>query len=126
MLFSSAQPLDALLPRMTLTAAPFPHLSCFFAYQLAFLDKKSHERYLISSPSILAGVNIILVISFLSRGLYQFGTIFRIFLLSDIPLQVLCSASTSLFFTVQLLVKLRSCCRAAIRMSLTASPALLC
>ena len=56
--------------------------------QLAYLDKKSHERYLISSPSILAGVNIILVISFLSRGLYQFGTIFSIFLLPDIPLQV--------------------------------------
>lgn len=52
------------------------------------MDKKSHERYLISSPSILAGVNIILVISFLSRGLYQFGTIFSIFLLPDIPLQV--------------------------------------
>ena len=56
--------------------------------QLAYLDKKSRERYLISSPSILAVVNIILVISFLSRGLYQFGTIFNIFLLPDIPLQV--------------------------------------
>ena len=47
-----------------------------------------HERYLISSPAILAGVNIILVISFLSRGLYQFGAIFSYFLLTDIPLQV--------------------------------------
>jgi hypothetical protein len=77
------------VPRLALAATPLPAPYLLFPLsQLAFLDKKSHERYLISSPSILAGVNIILVISFLSRGLYQFGTIFRIFLLSDIPLQV--------------------------------------
>ena len=52
-----------------------------YGYQLTFLDPRLHERYLISSPKILAAVNSILVVSFLSRGVYQLITLFKVFLL---------------------------------------------
>ena len=58
-----------------------------YGYQLAYLDPRLHERYLISSPKLLAGVNAALVVSFLSRGVYQFLSIFRVYLLPDVPLQ---------------------------------------
>ena len=61
-----------------------------------------HERYLISSPKILAAVNTILVVSFLSRGVYQLITLFKVFFLPDIPLQGTEDVSiwTLLFFMV--------------------------
>ena len=73
-----------------------------YGYQLTFLDPRLHERYLISSPKILAAVNTILVVSFLSRGVYQLITLFKVFFLPDIPLQGTDDVSiwTLLFFMV--------------------------
>ena len=73
-----------------------------YGYQLTFLDPRLHERYLISSPKILAAVNTILVVSFLSRGVYQLITLLKVFFLPDIPLQGTEDVSiwTLLFFMV--------------------------
>jgi hypothetical protein len=62
---------------------------------LAYLDKKVHERYLLSPPWVVAAVNGFLVLSFLSRGLYQLATTFENFILADIPLQVLTDGQTT-------------------------------
>jgi hypothetical protein len=58
-----------------------------YGYQLMYVDPRLHERYLISSPTLLAGVNAALVVSFLSRGLYQLLSIFRVCMLPDVPLE---------------------------------------
>lgn len=47
-----------------------------YGYVVFFLDKKTHERLLTSSPHMLAVINIILFVSFLSRGCYQIEAIF--------------------------------------------------
>ena len=70
--------------------------SCFISlaiiqglYGLKFkeLDKKTHERFLTTSPQYLLYVNIVLFTSFLSKGLYQIGAIFHKYILPDIALQ---------------------------------------
>jgi len=47
-----------------------------YGYVIYFLDRKTHERLLTSSPQMLALVNIVLFSSFLSRGCYQIKAIF--------------------------------------------------
>lgn len=73
-----------------ITAVCFLLLSAIqavYAYKVYHLDQKIHERFLISSPKLLAGVNIVLFLSFLTRGMYQIGAIFFDYFLPDIPLQ---------------------------------------
>lgn len=54
-----------------------------------YIDRSVYQRYFMLSPKTLAVVTTFLVVSFLSKGIYQIGAIFGNFLLNDIPLQVI-------------------------------------
>ena len=59
-----------------------------YGYKLANTDSKSHhEQFIISNQTHLGIVNIFLVLSFLSRGVYQLRALQHNYLLPDIPLQ---------------------------------------
>lgn len=59
-----------------------------FAVKISQLEDSYYQRYFMLSSRVMAAVNLILVLSFLSKGIYQFGAIFENYLLPDISLQV--------------------------------------
>jgi len=59
-----------------------------YGYKIANSDSKNHhEQFLISNQTHLGVVNVFLVLSFLSRGVYQLRALQHNYLLPDIPLQ---------------------------------------
>ena len=58
-----------------------------YGYKLSHSDKKNHEQFIISNQNHLDAVNVFLVLSFLSRGVYNLRALQHNYLLPDIPLQ---------------------------------------
>lgn len=63
-------------------------LQAIYSRQIAFLDKPQYQRFFQAPQPVLNGVNLALFVSFLTRGLYQFGTVWGLYVLPRIPLQV--------------------------------------
>jgi hypothetical protein len=58
-----------------------------YGYQIAYLERQQYSRFFNAPQEVLNAVNLTLFVSFLSRGLYQLGTVFLIYVLPEIPLQ---------------------------------------
>jgi hypothetical protein len=76
-----------------------PTMMAIFPVQVAYLDSIEYQRYFVIKPQILLLVNIILLFSFLSKGIYQLGAYFLAawMVLPDIPLQVFSQQVTFAF-----------------------------
>ena len=70
-----------------------------FSFQVMYLDSKDYQRYFSIDPQRLLLVNVVLILSFLSKGIYQLGAYFLTnwFVLPDIPLQVTFMPSSLIF-----------------------------
>jgi len=73
-----------------------------YGYQIALLEDRQYARFFNAPKQVLNVVNATLLVSFLSRGLYQFGTVFGLFLLPQIPLQGDEDVSAIVFFCFEL------------------------
>ena len=73
-------------------------LQGIYSRKIAHLDASQYRRFFQAPQSVLNAVNLVLFVSFLSRGLYQFGTVWGLYDLPRIPLQV--SISISLSFSL--------------------------
>ena len=60
----------------------------WFGAKILSLEKHRYEHFLTTPPETMATVNIILIISFATRSLYQLLALNRVYILPDIPLQV--------------------------------------
>lgn len=58
-----------------------------YAVKISNLDKSSYDCHFLLSPKMLLIMNSMLVLSFITKGFYQFGAIFEMYFLPDIPLQ---------------------------------------
>lgn len=85
-----------------ITAVCFLFLACAqagYGYMLNYIDKQQYNRFIISSPTSLSIVNTLLVLSFLSRSMYQFGMMFGVLDFPQIPLL----GNNDIHFTVLLI-----------------------
>lgn len=73
-----------------------------YGYQIAFLNVPQYRRFFAAPQAVLNAVNTTLFISFLSRGVYQFGTVFGMYILPQIPLQGDEDVSPLVFFCFEL------------------------
>jgi hypothetical protein len=74
-----------------ITAITYILLATFqalYSIKLYYLDEQHMMRFMISSPKWIGVLNIILFVSFASRGIYQILTMFNIFQMPSIPLLV--------------------------------------
>lgn len=72
-----------------ITAITYIVLAAFqalYSVKLYYLDEQHMMRFMISSPKLIGVLNIILFVSFSSRGVYQILAMFDIFQLPSIPL----------------------------------------
>jgi hypothetical protein len=61
----------------------------FFAVQLLYLDKQRYDRFFITSRETMAAVNVVLILSFFSRGVYQLLALAHLYTMPVINLMVL-------------------------------------
>jgi len=61
-------------------------LQAMYSIKLHELDKQQYLRFLITSAEIISVTNIVLFVSFLSKGVYQLIALTNLFILPDIPL----------------------------------------
>ena len=76
-------------------------LQVLYGLKISSLDEKTQERFLSTSPATLIVMNVVLFLSFASRGLYQLGALHYDYILPDIPLQGGADISPSVFFVFQ-------------------------
>lgn len=73
-----------------LTGICFVFLSCLqasYGFKIAYLDKTQYDRFFAISPAALTLVNAVLVVSFFTRGVYQFLSLYSHYALPSIPIQ---------------------------------------
>ena len=59
----------------------------FLGNQLLFVDRHHYDRYLVTPPHVLNRVNIVLILSYLTRSIYQILASFKIYIIPTVPLQ---------------------------------------
>lgn len=73
-----------------------------YALKISNLDKNYYDCHFLLSPKMMLGLNIVLVLCFLTKGFYQFGAIFETYFLPDIPLQGSSDVDLTILLTFEL------------------------
>lgn len=73
-----------------------------YGYLIAYLEHTQYKRFFTAPQQVLNAVNLTLFVSFLTRGLYQLGTVFSLYVLPPIPLQGEDDVSFWVFFCFEI------------------------